>query len=235
MTMARHLIASCLLLLGACAGVAADVYAADWVSYRDAYRAMVVFEKYGGPKTHIQNHLQVVPLEKGAALDGLQLTLAGKANQLRLALDPLGRTVFPLLKAAYDDNATLLLEGKIGAFTVRPRVSLTLKADGIYDDAELRAACEQALGFARYADASLRARQCGGVRFVFARRAGETAVRLHRADGTEQALPLASGAAFAGEIGEGFPTVVYRFAGAATGRTQVISANLPLAILPLFD
>ncbi|MEW6023545.1 MAG: hypothetical protein AB1807_15555 [Pseudomonadota bacterium] len=229
MTTARHLIASCLVSLGACT----SALAADWVSYRDAYRAMVVFEKYGGPKHQLQNHLQVVPLEKGASLDGLQLTLAGKANQVNLALDPLGRTAFPLLKAAYDENAALLLDRRIGAFTVRPRVSLTLKADGIYDDAELRAACEQALGFARYADASLRARGCGGVRFVFARRAGEIGVRLHRAEGQDQALPLASGTVFQGELGEGFPSVVYRFAGAV--RAQVISANPPLAILPLFE
>ena len=229
MTTARHLIASCLVSLGACT----SALAADWVSYRDAYRAMVLFEKYGGAKHQLQNHLQVVPLEKGASLDGLQLTLAGKANQVNLALDPLGRTAFPLLKAAYDENAALLLDRRIGAFTVRPRVSLTLKADGIYDDAELRAACEQALGFARYADASLRARSCGGVRFVFARRAGETGVRLHRAEGQDQALPLASGTAFQGELGEGFPSVVYRFAGAV--RAQVISANPPLAILPLFE
>ncbi len=231
MTTARHLIASCLLSLGAAVGPL-GAHAADWVSYRDAYRAMVVFEKYGGPKNGIQNHLQVVPLEKGLSFDGLQLTVAGKANQINLALDPLGRTNFPLLKAAYDENAALLLERRGGAFTVRPRVSLTLKADGVYDDAELRAACEQALGFARYADASLRARQCGGVRFVFARRAGEIVVRLHRADGTDQVLAPVMGPAFQGEPGEGFPTVVYRFAGAGA---QLISANPPLAIVPLFE
>jgi len=236
MTMARYLIASCLVSLGTALGApgaSAQVHAADWVSYRDAYRAMVVFEKYGGPKNYIQNHLQVVPLENGAVLDGLQLTLAAKASQVNLALDALGRTAFPLLKAAYDDNAALLLNRKIGAFSVRPRVSLLPQADGIYDEAQLRAACEQALGFARYADASLRTRQCGGVRFVFARRAGDIAVRLHRAEGADQTLAPVTGAAFQGEVGEGFPTVVYRFAGAE--RAQVISANPPLAIVPLFE
>ena len=236
MTMARHFIATCLLSLGAALGApgaGAQAQAADWVSYRDAYRAMVVFEKYGGPKNHLQQYLQVVPLEKGVAFDGLQLSLAGKTSQVNLALDALGRAAFPLLKAAYDDNAALLLNRRIGAFTVRPRVSLAPQADGVYDEAELRAACEQALGFARYVDASLRERQCGGVRFVFARRAGDIAVRLHRAEGADQALPATTGAAFQGDTGEGFPTVVYRFAGAA--RAQVISVNPPLAIVPLFE
>jgi len=229
MNTARHLIVSCILSLGACA----QAHAADWVGYRDAYRAMVVFEKYGGPKNYLQNHLQVVPLEKGVALDGLQLTLAGKANQVNLGLDPLGRTAFPLLKAAYDENAALYLDRKIGAFSVRPRVTLAPQADGVYDTAQLRAGCEQALGFARYADASLRARQCGGVRFVFARRAGESGLRLHRAEGSDQALAPVHGAAFEGEPDAGFPTVVYRFAGAE--RAQLISANPPLAIVPLFE
>jgi len=229
--MARHLLATCLLTLGAL-GAHAPVRAGDWVSYRDAYRAMVVFEKYGGPKNYLQNHLQVLALEKGTALEGLQLNVAGKTNQLMLALDPLGRTAFPLLKAAYDENAALLLNRKIGAFTVRPRVSLLPQADGVYEDATLRTACEQALAFARYVDASLRARQCGGVRFVFAKRVGEPAVRLHR-EGGDQPLPLVSGAAFAGDLDEAFPTVVYRFAGGA--RAQVISANPPLAIVPIFE
>ncbi|MFC3456775.1 hypothetical protein [Massilia haematophila] len=233
--MARHLIACCSVTLCAL-GATAPAAAAEWVSYRDAYRAMVVFEKYGGPKNQIQNHLQVAPLTSGVSLEGMQLTLAGKATQVNLPLDPLGRTSFPLLKAAYDDNATLVLDRRIGAFAVRPRVSLLPQADGVYEDATLRTACEQALGFARYVDASLRTRQCGGVRFVFAKRhpgSAAIAVRLHRPDGAGQPLALATGAAFPGDLDEAFPVVVYRFGGAE--RAQVISANIPLAIVPLFE
>ena len=233
-----HLTACVTLMLTAGLAVA-QPRAGEWVNYRDAYRAMVLFDKYGGPKNQIQNHLQVAPLTAGVSLEGAQLTLAGRTTQVNLPLDPLGRTSFPLLKAAYDDNATLVLNRKIGAFAVRPRVSLLPQADGVYDDAILRTACEQALGFARYVDASLRARQCGGVRFVFAKRspgsAGGTgiAVRLHRPDGADQPLPLVTGAAFQGDLDEAFPTVVYRFDGAE--RAQVISANIPLAIVPLFE
>jgi hypothetical protein len=133
-------------------------HAGDWVSYRDAYRAMLVFEKYGGPKNFLQSQLQVAPRVRGASLDGLQLTLAGKTNQVKLPLDPLGRTPFPLLKGAYNENVALLLSRKIGRFVVRPRVSIAPQSDGVYEDGELRAACEQALGFARYGDGSLRTR-----------------------------------------------------------------------------
>ncbi|MFC4931825.1 hypothetical protein [Massilia sp. GCM10023247] len=236
MLLARHLTACCVLSLVAplfASHAGAQVRPGEWVSYRDAYRAMVVFEKYGGPKNYLQSQLQVAPLDKTASVDALQLTLAGKTNQVNLPLDPLGRTAFPLLKGAYDENVALVLSRKIGSFTVRPRISIALQADGVYEDGELRAACEQALGFARYGDGSLRNRQCGGVRFVFAKRAGEAGVRLQRADGSDVALAVTGGAAFHGDLDNSFPTVVYRFAGAERG--QLITANPPLAIVPLFD
>ncbi|MDB5748754.1 MAG: hypothetical protein JWP72_3602 [Massilia sp.] len=232
MPLARHLTTCCALsLFASCAS--AQVRAGEWVSYRDAYRAMVVFEKYGGPKTHLQSQLQVAPQDKNSSFDTLQLTLAGKTNQVNLPLDPLGRTAFPLLKAAYDENVALVLSRKIGTFTVRPRISIALQADGVYEDAELRTACEQALGFARYGDGSLRNRHCSGVRFVFAKRTGEAGVRLQRADGSDVALVVAGGIAFQGDMDDSFPTVLYRFKGAERG--QLITANPPLAIVPLFE
>jgi hypothetical protein len=101
--------------------------------------------------------------------------------------------------------------------------------------AELRAACAQALGFARYIDASQRTRQCVGVRFVFPKRS-EGGARLRRPDSQEQVLPLAGGAAGGAASGadEGFPSVTYRFAG-ADERGQVATYNAPLAILPIFE
>lgn len=213
------------------------------LSYRDAYRAMVVFDKYGGAKHLLQQQLQVLPAEPGpapgsaagtagAAAEGLQLTLAGKSTRLQLPLDPLGRTVFPLQKAAYDDNAALALN-RDGAFTLRPRVTIALRPDGIYDGADLRSACGQALDFARHADASQRGRQCGAVRFVFARN-GNGGVRLRRDGAPEQALPALAGAAFAGELDAGFPTVTWRF-GAAAERAQLVTTSAPLAIVPVFE
>jgi hypothetical protein len=227
---ARQLIASLALLLTA-GSAAAQAHDGDAVSYRDAYRAMVVFEKYGGPKNLLLSELQVLPRERGergAAAEGLQLLLSGKSTQLNLPLDPLGRTVFPLQKAAYDENAALILNRKAGGFTLRQQVSIALRPDGVYDVAELRAACAQALAFARYVDASQRSRQCAGVRFVFPKKA-EGGARLRRPDSQEQVLPLASA-----EADDGLPAVTYRFAPGAE-RGQVATFNAPLAILPLFE
>jgi hypothetical protein len=227
----RQLIASLALLLGAGPALA-QAHAGDAVSYRDAYRAMVVFEKYGGAKNLLVSELQVLTRVSAAPADRLQLLLSGKSTQLNLPLDPLGRTVFPLQKAAYDENASLFLSRRGVEFTLRPQVSIALRPDGVYDMAELRAACAQALGFARYIDASQRSRQCAGVRFVFPRKS-EGGARLRRPDSQEQALPPAVSSA-TGSPDEGFPAVTYRFAG-ADERGQVATYNAPLAILPIFE
>jgi hypothetical protein len=224
---ARQFIAPLALLLAA-GSAGAQAHDGDAVSYRDAYRAMVVFEKYGGPKNLLVSQLQVLPRERGAPGEGLQLTLSGKSTQVNLPLDPLGRTVFPLQKAAYDENAALVLNRKGGGFALRPQVSIAVRPDGLYDMADLRAACAQALGFARYVDASQRARQCAGVRFVFPKKA-EGGARLRRPDSPEQAA-----AAGQRRADEGFPAATYRFTPGAE-RGQVATSNAPLAILPLFE
>jgi hypothetical protein len=234
MRVSRQLIAAAILLLAAAAAsVPARAQAGEWVSYRDAYRAMVQFEKYGGPKNLLQSQLQVQSRDHVGLGDGAQLTLAGKTTQLHLPLDALGRTVFPLQKAAYDENAALVLNRKGMPFVLRPQVTIAPRADGQYDAADLRTACVQALSFVRYVDASQRARQCAGVRFVFPKKE-QAGARLRRADGAEQTLPVTSGAAFSGDPDEGFPVVTWRF-GTGADKAQVIIDTAPLAIVPIFE
>jgi hypothetical protein len=227
--------ASLMLLLaaGSSGSAAAQARAGEWVSYRDAYRVMVVFEKYGGPKNLLQNQLEVQVREHGASLEGVRVVLAGKGTQLNLTLDPLGRIAFPLQKAAYDANAALVLNRKGMPFAVRAQVTIAPRADGLYDIAELRAACAQALGFSRYIDASQRGRQCAGVRFVFPKTA-EAGARLRHPDGSEQPLVVEAGPAFAGDADEGFPVLNYRF-GAGNEHAQLMADNPPLAIVPVFE
>ncbi len=227
-----HATACALLLSTASLAVAqALAPASEWASYRDAYRAMVVFEKYGGAKNLLQNGLQLVPREKGALGEGVQLVLTGKTVQTSLALDALGRGVLPLVKAAYDENAVLAPSRRIGPFSLRARVTIAPQADNTYDTADLRAGCEQALTYARFTDAGARSRQCVGVRMVFPRKGVETSVKLRRAEG-EQTLPVSLGPAFAGDVDADLPSVSYRF---GAEQAQVITYSAPLAIVPLFE
>lgn len=236
MNLPRQLSAILALLLVAGAGVrvaqaqATSGEAHAWLAYRDAYRAMVQFEKYGKPKTYLQSHLQVMARQKEVSLEGVQLTLKGKSLSVNLPLDAAGRAVFPLLKAAYDENAALVLNRAPAQYVFRRRVSIAVRPDGIYETAELRAACEQALAFARSADSGADKFKCVGVRFAFAAKGAEPGVRLRR-DGAPTALPAVEGAAFNDDPNATFKIVNYRFGEAG----QVLTQGVPVAIAPVFE
>lgn len=231
MVTVRHL-SALVTLLATAAGAMAQANDADWVSYRDAYRATVVFEKYGKAKHLIQNHLQVIARERGVASEGLQLTLRSKSVSLNVPLDPTGRAALPLLKSAYDDNGALYLNRKVSQYTFRQRVSIVLQPDGVYELADLRSACEQALAYARHLDNALRARRCSAVRFVYAQGAVEPGVRVRK--GEAATLPVTSGPAFEGDAFAGFRVVDYRFGGSGD-KGQIVTPNAPLAITPVYE
>ncbi|NHZ78500.1 hypothetical protein F2P44_04260 [Massilia sp. CCM 8695] len=230
----RHVALLIALLLSAGASTA-HAPAPEWLSYRDAYRAMVVFQKYGGPKHYLQNQLQLVPARQGAVAPNVQLILQTRDGDQYLALDPSGRAVFPLSTAAYNENAPLLVSGGAGPVGFRARVSIVPRANGLYDSAELRAACGQALDYLRYADASARTRACVGVRFVFPHEIGAPApVRVRSGAADAVALPVTEGGAFPGDGQNGFRIVHYRFSRGAEAR-QLITSSTPLAITPLIE
>ena len=204
----------------------------DWIAYRDAYRHMLWFEKYGKPKQFLQNHLRLRPRDAGVPMEGLRLTLHGKGTQLALPLDAVGRAVFPFSKAAYDDNAELTLNRKPGQITSGAWVSIVTRPDGVYAAADLRAACEQLLAYARHAG-SAAGKRCAGVQFSYART--DTAqVRYQGADGVGTPLVAQEGPAFPGDAVGGFRTFAYRFPARQDGG-QVITSGTPLAIAALLE
>lgn len=222
------------MLLAAGLPACAQSQGAGWVSYRDAYRQMVVFQKYGKPKQLLQSTLQVAPKDKAAPLDGLRLTVNGATTQLDLPLDATGRAVFPLLKSAYDENAALILNRDVAQYAFKPRISIAVRPDGVYEAAELRTACEQALAYQRYiAPASVAGKKCAGVRFAYPKDDATVVVRL-RQGSQESVLRVEEGAAFPGDVVEHFRIARYRFADApASG--QVATHHAPVAIAAVFE
>lgn len=202
---------------------------ADWVAYREAYRAMVAFEKYGGPKSLLQQQLQVLPRTAGVDATGVQLLVVGKTSQGNFPLDSTLRTLFPLTRAAYDENAALQLSRPLGPFSVRPQVSIALRPDNLYDGEDLRQGCEQALAYARQLTL-FGAGRCVGVRFVFGKDSPAAPVVLRA--GVDTRLAAAPGAPFSGDGDTTFPVVTYRFGGPQ--RVQLGTVSTPLAITPLF-
>ena len=207
----------------------------EWLSYRDAYRIMLPFEKYGKAKNFLQNYYQVTPKDMGTSTDALSLTLQSKTVRLNLPLDITGRTVLPLLKLAYDENAELILNQKINQFSFRSRVAIVLRPDGVYEASDLREACDQALSYQNYLDASvLKGRKCLGVRFVYSKKQSESVVEFRPADRNTKTLTVSDGAAFWGQASENFTTMTYLFS-AWPEKGQIITRNAPIAISPQFD
>lgn len=230
MVSSHHICALLALLFTAGSAVSAAPDGA-WVSYRDAYSAMVKFDKYGKAKHLIQNQFQVMAKDAQAAPEGLQLSLQGASINVNLPLDATGRTVFPWSKAAYDENAVLVLNRKAGQYLFRPRVSIIVRPDGVYEAADLHAACEQALAYQRLLDSALRNSRCVGVRFVFPAGLADPGVKLRK--GAASALPALDGPAFQGDPYQGFRVVNYRFE--ALDKAQVTTPNAPLAINPVYE
>ncbi|USX26276.1 hypothetical protein NHH73_27560 [Oxalobacteraceae bacterium OTU3CINTB1] len=205
----------------------------DWISYRDVYRQMIWFEKYGKPKQFLQNHFRLRQREAGAQGEGLRLTLVGKTTRVDLPLDALGRAVFPFSKAAYDENAELVLNRPARQFFSGPWVSLVTRADGVYAVADLATACEQMAAYLRYVGAA-GGKNCAGVQFSYA--AGEAPqLRVVKGEGTAPVLLAGrDGPAFAGDALAGFRNFVYRFT-AHPGGVQVLTSSTPLAISAVLE
>ncbi|MFZ6657594.1 hypothetical protein [Undibacterium sp. TJN19] len=207
----------------------------EWISYRNAYKLMIQFEKYGKPKNLIQNHFQVSSRSGAALPDDLQLTLVSKSMRLNLPLDTLGRTHFPLLKSAYDENAELTVNRFAEQLSFQARLSIIPRADGVYETADLRSACEQALAYLKtISDATVTNKKCVGVKFSYPRNILDTGIKFRNAGMHLSALTAQEGSAFSSETGKAYKTMTIRF-DEATEKGQVLTQNPPIAIAPLFE
>ena len=207
----------------------------EWISYRNAYKLMIQFEKYGKAKNLIQNHFQVSSRGGTALPDDLQLTLLSKSMRLNLPLDSLGRTHFPLLKSAYDENAELIVNRLAEQLSFQARISIIPRADGVYEMADLRSACEQALGYLKtIGDPSTTNKKCAGVKFSYSRNITDTGVKFRNASMQSSAMAAQEGNAFSGDMVRAYKTITVRF-DEATEKGQVLTQNPPIAIAPLFE
>lgn len=206
----------------------------EWNSYRHAYKAAAFFAYYTRSRPLIQAHMQIRPLDPATPLDGLSLRLVGEKTDTTIAVDALGRAELPMLKQAYQDDAVLRLNRQKGYYHFSGRYSIRAHADGVYDLAELRAACEQLIGAQRESGYRMRlsGKQCLGIKFVYPAGAAPE-VRI-QTDGPGGALPLVDAHPFEGSSMGIYKVALYRFADwPLRGKIETLSA--PLAIGTLYD
>ena len=209
---------------------------AEWSSYRRAYGASAFFERFTRMRPLIQAQMQVRPVAPGTPLDGLRLSLVGATTRLEIAVDPMGLADVPQLKQAYDEDAVLRLNRPKGLYWFAGRYTIRPRADGVYDAALLREACEQLIDAQRASGyrARLFFKKCVGVKFVYARGDAAAAVDFKGADGSTQVLPPTELHPFEDESMGLYSVVVYRFA-ALPAKGQLVPRTPPLAIGTLYE
>ncbi|MBI3712485.1 MAG: hypothetical protein HY253_05910 [Burkholderiales bacterium] len=208
---------------------------AEWMSYRDAYRSMLWFEKYGKPKNLIQYSLQIVPKDKSASTENLRLHLLSKSIHVDLPLDALGRTPLPLLKTAYDENAEIVLNQRSGQANFRFRISLATRADGIYEVSDLRHACEQALAFQSYVEPNLmQGKKCVGIRLGFGKRDSIAMVEIKSANQNTQAIGILDNTAMWPDTSPTLRTSSFLFT-QQLEKAQLITRTSPLVMTAIIE
>lgn len=209
---------------------------AEWSSYRRAYGASAFFERFTRTRPLIQAQMQVRPVAPDASLSGLSLSLVGAKTRLEIPVDAMGLADVPQLKAAYDEDAVLRLNRPKGLYWFAGRYTIKPRADGVYDAALLRDACEQLIDAQRASGyrGRLFFKKCVGIKFIYPRGDAAAAVDFKGADGQLKALVSIEAHPFEDDSMGLYRVVVYRFADLPTAG-RLVPRTAPMAIGTLYE
>ena len=208
----------------------------EWASYRRAYGTAAFFATFTRSRPLIQAQLQIRPLLPEAPLGGLKLHLGGDTTNVDIDVDDLGRATIPMSKQAYDEDAVLRLNRQKGSYYFSGRYSIRERADGVYQLAELRAACEQLIDAQRASGYRLRliGKSCAGVKFSYRPSDGAPTVEVRGADGTVLPIGLSDGHPFEDNSMGMYKIAVLRFADLPQ-QANVVTLARPLAIGTVYE
>lgn len=210
-----------------------------WISYRDAYKEMLWFEKYGGPKHFLQSKLQITYQNSSNQTIKLRLRLVGKTINLSLPLDAMNRTSLPFIKNAYDENAELILtspsDQHISKIKFKSGISFHLRTDGIYEVGDLVQACKQALQFQNFLSATLnRKKECRGVKIIYPDNENMINVKFKLDQSTDKAITINEEQSSLEGSSIKLKSVSFLF-NQATEKSQIITKTMPIAIIPISE
>ena len=209
---------------------------AEWSSYRRAYGASAFFERFTRTRPLIQAQMQVRPVAPDAPLSGLNLSLVGAKTRLEIPVDAMGLADVPQLKAAYDEDAVLRLNRPRGLYWFAGRYTIRQRADGVYDAALLRDACEQLIDAQRASGyrGRLFFKKCVGIKFVYPRGDAAAAVDFKGADGQVEVLGPVEAHPFEDDSMGLYSVVVYRFADLPRAG-RLVPRTAPMAIGTMYE
>ena len=209
---------------------------AEWGPYRRAYGASAFFERFTRTRPLIQAQMQVRPSAADASLAGLRLSITGATTKLEIPVDAMGLADVPQLKQAYDEDAVIRLNRPKGLYWFAGRYTIRQHADGVYDAALLREACEQLIDAQRASGyrGRLFFKKCVGVKFVYPRGDAAPAVDFKSADGQLKPVLPVEAHPFEDDSMGLYSVVVYRFADWPRAG-QLVTHRPPMAIGTLYE
>ena len=208
----------------------------EWGSYRRAYGAAAFFERFTRTRPLIQAQMQVRPVAPDTPLSGLQLSIVGEKTRLEIPVDAMGLADVPQVKQAYDEDAVIRLNKPKGLYWFAGRYTIKPRADGVYDAATLREACEQLIDAQRASGYRTRLffKKCVAVKFVYPRGDAAAAVDFRGADASTKVLLPSELHPFEDDSMGLYNVVVYRFAD-LPAKGQLVPRTPPLAIGTLYE
>ena len=208
----------------------------EWGSYRRAYGAAAFFERFTRTRPLIQAQMQVRPVAPDTPLSGLRLSITGEKTRLEIPVDAMGLADIPQLKQAYDEDAVIRLNRPKGLYYFAGRYTIKPRADGLYDAATLRDACDQLIDAQRASGYRTRLffKKCVAIKFVYPRGDAAAAVDFKAADGSTRALLPVEMHPFEDDSMGLYSVVVYRFADLPP-KGQLVPRTPPMAIGTLYE
>jgi hypothetical protein len=205
----------------------------QWMSYRDAYKALRWHDDYKKDKNFVRLTFDLKPKDRQASLKDLRLELIGKTTRMELPLDEGLTTSIPDIKQAYEEDAEFRLNRQAGTFDFQYTGSIRLNPNGVYPLADLHQACDQLLNYLRDARLSFRlktaGKKCIAVKFHYPERIAKPRLFYKNESGEMVAISLMKPL-------EKIPgnAVAFRFP-EQQKNGEIIAEDLPLSIHVIYD
>lgn len=143
----------------------------QWMSYRDAYRALQQFVKYDQAKDLVRTSFVVSAYIPASVSTPLKVSLVSASLNEDLPVSEDSMVQLPVNRQAYDEDAQIRSNRKAGTHRFQFVASIALRTDGTYTDSYLQSACRQQFDFVRQVNITARlqtiGKRCQGVIFLF--------------------------------------------------------------------
>ncbi|MBI3284888.1 MAG: hypothetical protein HYZ65_08585 [Burkholderiales bacterium] len=203
----------------------------QWISYRDAYKAMEIFNDYQKPKNYLKPRFVLWPKNTNESNEELRLQIIGKTTNQEVRLENLWGTI-PMNKSAYDEGADFRLNRRAGSYRFARVMTIADNPEGVYAEAELRVACNQVLDFFRdklFERIRFIGKKCSGIKFLYSQKIDEPVLNLREKN---QNLSRIKEQEIDSEKGR--KIIIYRFSDSHKG-ADIITTTLPVAIAALIE